>query len=87
MAVTCPELSVTMTGRGPDCVTPGLWKAAGRSGVGACVRYLGSKREFLRYDQALSAGWRFHLAREHRRLCPGTRKDDTHSAPDPPARA
>jgi hypothetical protein len=93
-----------------------------RSGAGACVRYLGNKREFLRYDQALNAGWpiatgviegacrhliadrlnlggarwgldgaeailtiravisngdfeeywRFHLAREHQRLYPGT---------------
>ena len=92
-----------------------------RNGAAACVRYLGSKREFLRYDQALQAGWpiatgvieahagtsdrlsvggarwgldgaeavltlravisngdypeeywRFHLAREHQRLYPGT---------------
>jgi hypothetical protein len=28
-----------------------------RSGADACVRYLGNKREFLRYDQALQAGW------------------------------
>jgi hypothetical protein len=28
-----------------------------RSGAGACVRYLGNKREFLRYDQALNEGW------------------------------
>jgi hypothetical protein len=28
-----------------------------RSGTDACVRYLGNKREFLRYDQALDAGW------------------------------
>jgi hypothetical protein len=28
-----------------------------RSGADACVRYLGNKREFLRYDQALDAGW------------------------------
>jgi hypothetical protein len=28
-----------------------------RSGADACVRYLGNKREFLRYDQALEAGW------------------------------
>jgi hypothetical protein len=28
-----------------------------RSGADACVRYLGNKREFLRYDQALNAGW------------------------------
>jgi hypothetical protein len=28
-----------------------------RSGADACVRYLGNKREFLRYDQALAAGW------------------------------
>jgi hypothetical protein len=88
----------------------------------ACVRYLDGKREYLRYDQALQAGWpvgtgviegacrhvigdplsiagarrgldgaeavltlravisngdsddyrRFHLAREHQRLYPGT---------------
>lgn len=97
--------------------------AAGqRNGADACVRYLTSKQEFLRYDQALAAGWpiaagviegacrhligdrlditgarwgldgaeailtlravisngdfeeywRFHLAREHQRLYPGT---------------
>ena len=96
--------------------------ASRRSGAGACVRYLGNKRQFLRYDQALDAGWpiatgviegacrhliadrlsiggarwgldgteavltlrtvisngdfeeywRFHLAREHQRLYPGT---------------
>jgi hypothetical protein len=28
-----------------------------RSGADACIRYLGNKREFLRYDQALEAGW------------------------------
>ena len=28
-----------------------------RSGADACVRYLQNKREFLRYDQALNAGW------------------------------
>jgi hypothetical protein len=28
-----------------------------RNGADACVRYLGNKREFLRYDQALKAGW------------------------------
>ena len=28
-----------------------------RSGADACVRHLGNKREFLRYDQALDAGW------------------------------
>ena len=93
-----------------------------RHGADACVRYLTSKQEFLRYDQALAAGWpiatgviegacrhligdrlditgarwglkgaeavltlravisngdfdeywRFHLAREHQRLYPGT---------------
>jgi hypothetical protein len=93
-----------------------------RSGADACVRYLGNKHEFLRYDQALEAGWpiatgviegacrhliadrlnlggarwgldgaeailtlraviangdfeeywQFHLAREHKRLYPGT---------------
>ena len=96
--------------------------ASRRPGADACVRYLGNKREFLRYDQALDAGWpiatgviegacrhlvadrlsiggarwgldgaeavltlravisngdfeeywRFHLAREHQRLYPGT---------------
>jgi hypothetical protein len=93
-----------------------------RHGADACIRYLASKQEFLRYDQALAAGWpiatgviegacrhligdrlditgarwgldgaeavltlravisngdfeeywRFHLAREHQRLYPGT---------------
>lgn len=28
-----------------------------RNGAAACVRYLQNKREFLRYDQALDAGW------------------------------
>ena len=92
------------------------------NGAGTCVCYLTSKQEFLRYDQALAAGWpiatgviegacrhligdrlditgarwgldgaeailtlravisngdfeeywRFHLAREHQRLYPGT---------------
>ena len=96
--------------------------AAQRAGADACVRYLTSKHEYLRYDQALAAGWpiatgviegacrhligdrlditgarwglqgaeavltlravisngdfdeywRFHLAREHQRLYPGT---------------
>jgi hypothetical protein len=96
--------------------------AAQRNGADTCARYLAGKREFLRYDQALAAGWpiatgviegacrhlirdrlgitgarwgldgaeavltlravisngdfeeywRFHLAREHQRLCPGT---------------
>jgi hypothetical protein len=26
-------------------------------GADACIRYLASKQEFLRYDQALAAGW------------------------------
>ncbi|HEX5294866.1 MAG TPA: ISKra4 family transposase [Streptosporangiaceae bacterium] len=93
-----------------------------RHGADTCVRYLGNKREYLRYGQAMEAGWpiatgiiegacrhliadrlavsgsrwgldgaeavltlravisngdfpeywRFHLAREHRRLYPGT---------------
>jgi hypothetical protein len=93
-----------------------------RAGADACVRYLTSKHEYLRYDQALEAGWpiatgviegacrhliadrlsiggarwgldgaeavltlravisngdfqeywRFHLAREHQRIYPGT---------------
>lgn len=96
--------------------------AGQRNGADTCVRYLTSKHEFLRYDQALAAGWpiatgviegacrhligdrlditgarwglqgaeailtlravisnsdfeeywRFHLAREHQRLYPGT---------------
>jgi hypothetical protein len=96
--------------------------ASQRHGADACIRYLTSKHEFLRYDQALAAGWpiatgviegacrhligdrldiggarwgldgaeailtlravisngdfeeywRFHLAREHQRLYPGT---------------
>ena len=95
-----------------------------RNGADACVRYLENKREFLRYGQALEAGWpiatgviegacrhliadrlnlggarwgldgaeavltiravisngdfeeywRFHLAREHQGLYPGTRQ-------------
>jgi hypothetical protein len=95
---------------------------AQRTGADACVRYLTSKHEYLRYDQALTAGWpiatgviegacrhligdrlditgarwglqgaeailtlravisngdfddywRYHLAREHQRLYPGT---------------
>jgi hypothetical protein len=28
-----------------------------RTGAGACVRYLGNKHDYLRYDQALAAGW------------------------------
>jgi hypothetical protein len=28
-----------------------------RHGAGTCVRYLGTKREYLRYDQAMEAGW------------------------------
>jgi hypothetical protein len=28
-----------------------------RNGAAACVRYLENKRELLRYDQALQAGW------------------------------
>jgi len=31
--------------------------AGQRNGADACVRYLTSKQEFLRYDQALAAGW------------------------------
>jgi hypothetical protein len=96
--------------------------AGQRNGADTCVRYLTSKHEFMRYDQALAAGWpiatgviegacrhligdrlditgarwglngaeailtlravisngdfeeywRFHLAREHQRLYPGT---------------
>jgi hypothetical protein len=96
--------------------------ASQRNGADTCVRYLTSKQEYLRYDQALAAGWpiatgviegacrhligdrlditgarwgldgaeailtlravisngdfddywRFHLAREHQRLYPGT---------------
>jgi hypothetical protein len=100
-------------------LTPGR-----RAGADTCVRYLSSKKEFLRYDQALEGGWpiatgiiegacrhiiadpldiggarwgldgaeavltlravisngdfeeywRFHLAREHERLYPGTKQ-------------
>jgi len=32
-------------------------KGSQRNGAGACVLYLGSKRECLRYDQAMEAGW------------------------------
>ena len=28
-----------------------------RNGADACVRYLTGKQDFLRYDQALAAGW------------------------------
>jgi hypothetical protein len=99
--------------------------ASRRHGADACVRYLRTKRDYLRYDQALEAGWpiatgiiegacrhiiadrldiggarwgldgaeavltlravisngdfkeywRFHLAREHQRLYPGTKQD------------
>ena len=95
-----------------------------RTGADACVRYLGNKHDFLRYDQALADGWpiatgviegacrhliadrlsisgarwgldraeavltlravisngdiseywRYHLAREHQRLYPGTKQ-------------
>src|SRR5712671_256008 len=31
--------------------------ASQRNGADTCVRYLTSKQEFLRYDQALAAGW------------------------------
>ncbi|HXZ71069.1 MAG TPA: hypothetical protein VEH31_09415 [Streptosporangiaceae bacterium] len=31
--------------------------AGQRHGADTCVRYLTSKQEFLRYDQALAAGW------------------------------
>ena len=31
--------------------------AGQRTGADTCVRYLTSKHEFLRYDQALAAGW------------------------------
>jgi hypothetical protein len=104
-----------------EAETAGL-NAAQRTGADACVRYLTSKDEYLRYDQALAAGWpiatgviegacrhiigdrlcitgsrwgldgaeavltlramisngdfdeywRYHLAREHQRLYPGT---------------
>jgi hypothetical protein len=104
-----------------EAETAGL-NAAQQTGADACVRYLTSKDEYLRYDQALAAGWpiatgviegacrhiigdrlcitgsrwgldgaeavltlramisngdfdeywRYHLAREHQRLYPGT---------------
>jgi hypothetical protein len=31
--------------------------AGQRNGADTCVRYLTGKREFLRYEQALAAGW------------------------------
>jgi len=31
--------------------------ASQRHGADACVHYLTSKHQFLRYDQALAAGW------------------------------
>jgi hypothetical protein len=31
--------------------------AAQRAGTGSCVRYLTGLRGYLRYDQALAAGW------------------------------
>ena len=31
--------------------------ATQRTGADACVRYLTTKHEYLRYDQALAAGW------------------------------
>ena len=108
--------------RSPPKPTPPASTAAQRTGADACVRYLTSKHEYLRYDQALAAGWpiatgviegacrhligdrlditgarwgldgaeavltlravisngdfddywRYHLAREHQRLYPGT---------------
>jgi hypothetical protein len=39
-----------------EAETAGL-EGSRRAGVGACVRYLGNKREFLHYGQALEAGW------------------------------
>ncbi len=42
------------------CMEPPRGRGSRRRGLGrgqACVRYLGNKREFLRYDQALDAGW------------------------------
>ena len=104
-----------------------------RHGADACVHYLTSKHQFLRYDQALAADrpiatgavegacrhligdrldiggarwgldgaeailtlravisdgdfeeyWRFHLAREHQRLYPGTAQASTRSGRDP----
>jgi hypothetical protein len=35
-----------------------------RSGADACVRYLGNKRDFLRYDQALNSAPRQRPARQ-----------------------
>lgn len=108
--------------------------AGQRHGAEACLRYLTSNHNFLRYDQALAAGWpiatgvieracrhligdrlditgarwglkgaeailtlravisngdfeayrRFHLAREHQRLHPGTAQSEYTLGPDPP---
>ena len=108
--------------RSPPRPPPPAWTGSQRAGTSTCVRYLSTKRGYLRYDQALEAGWpiatgviegacrhlvtdrlgiggarwgldgaeavltlravisngdfeeywRFHLAREHQRLYPGT---------------
>ena len=39
-----------------------------RTGADACVRYLENKREFLRYDQALDAGWPIATGRHRGRV-------------------
>jgi hypothetical protein len=108
-------------GRLPVQITTACLTGTQRTGTDTCVRYLTSKDEYLRYDQALTAGWpiatgviegacrhligdrldtgarwglqgaeailtlraviangdyddywRYHLAREHQRLYPGT---------------
>jgi hypothetical protein len=69
----------------PDFRLIGL-ESSRRSGADACVRYLGNKREFLRYDQALDAGWPIatevvegacrHLIADRLKACP-------HRAPAP----
>jgi hypothetical protein len=42
--------------RSPPRATPPRLEGSRRAGADACVRYLGNKREFLHYDQALAAG-------------------------------
>jgi hypothetical protein len=121
LAVLAGDSARAAAGITAEADTAGL-AGAQRAGADACVRYLTSKHEYLRYDQALTAGWpiatgviegacrhligdrlditgarwglqgaeailtmravisngdfddywRYHLAREHQRLYPGT---------------
>jgi len=58
------SFAIAQAAPGPSTLLVSLlgYDAAGlagnqRNGAAACVRYLENKREFLRYDQALEAGW------------------------------